>query len=251
VEILPAIDLLDGSVVRLERGDYEKVTTYSDDPAAVARRFAEAGARWVHVVDLDAARTGRPTNTGAVADIRRALDTRRAACQGRAVDLRIQLGGGARDSASIDAMLDMRVDRVVVGSAALRDWEWFEGLLARDDLAGRLALGLDARAGRLAVDGWTKELPATAVELSRRVKGAPLGAIVYTDIARDGMLTGVNVEATADVIAATDVAVIASGGVSSVDDVAVCRRIGCAGVIVGKAWYEGRLDLQEALAAAE
>jgi len=239
VEILPAIDLLDGKVVRLERGDYDRRTTYSLDPAAVAHRLADAGVRWVHVVDLDAARTGRPTNTAAVADIR------------QAVDLRIELGGGARDVATIDAMLAMGVDRVVVGSAALRDWEWFEGLLDRGDLAGRLALGLDCRSGRLAVEGWTKELPATPVELARRVKGLPLGAIVYTDITRDGMMGGVNVEATAEVVAATDVAVIASGGVGSLDDVLACKRIGCAGVIVGKAWYEGKVDLCEALAAVK
>jgi phosphoribosylformimino-5-aminoimidazole carboxamide ribotide isomerase len=234
MEILPAIDLRGGCVVRLERGDYARQTTYASDPAAVAATFAEAGARWIHVVDLDAARTGRRANAPTVRDVV------------RAADVKVQLGGGARDEAAVDAMLADGVARVVVGSAAMKDWPWFERLLGRDDLAGRVALGLDARDGRLAVQGWTEQTDAAAVEVAARVAGWPLGAIVYTDIARDGMLTGVNVEATAGVIAATDVPVIASGGVASLDDLRACRRVGCAGAIVGKAWYEGRIDLAEA-----
>jgi phosphoribosylformimino-5-aminoimidazole carboxamide ribotide isomerase len=190
------------------------------------------------MVDLDAARTGRATNTGAVRAV------------AAAVDARIELGGGARDEAAIEAMLELGAARVVVGSAALRDWAWFEDLAARGDLAGRLALGLDARGGRLAVHGWTEELASTAVEVAARVRGWPLGAIVYTDISRDGMLSGANVEATAEVIAVTDVPVIASGGVGSLEDVRLCRRIGCAGTIIGRAWYEGRIDLAGAIAAA-
>lgn len=234
MDILPAIDLRDGQVVRLAKGDYDRQTTYGDDPAAVARTFVEAGAGWIHMVDLDAARTGRRTNSSAV----------RAVVE--AVDARVELGGGARDDAAVEAMLADGVARVVVGSAALRDWEWFERLLARADLAGRIALGLDARDGRLAADGWTEQLEATAVEIAARTRSWPLGAIVYTDIARDGMLTGVNLSATADVIAATDVGVIASGGVASLADVGGCKEIGCAGVIIGKAWYEGRIDLARA-----
>ena len=234
MEILPAIDLRGGCVVRLERGDYARQTTDADDPAAVAETFAEAGARWIHVVDLDAARTGRRANARSVRDVL------------RAVDVKVQLGGGARDEAAIDGMLADGAARVVVGSAALKDWAWFERLLRRGDLAGRIALGLDARDGRLAVQGWTEQTDATAAQVAARVAGWPLGAIVYTDIARDGMLTGVNVEATAGVIAATDVPVIASGGVACLDDLRACQRVGCAGAIVGKAWYEGRIDLAEA-----
>jgi phosphoribosylformimino-5-aminoimidazole carboxamide ribotide isomerase len=234
MEILPAIDLRGGRVVRLERGDYDRQTTYGDDPAAVAETFLQAGARWIHMVDLDAARTGQRTNAEAVRAVL------------RAVQAKVQLGGGARDETTIDEMLTDGVARVVVGSAALRDWAWFEKLLRRDDLAGRIALGLDARDGRLAVHGWTEQIEATAAEIAERVAGWPLGAIVYTDIARDGMLAGVNVQATAELIAVTDVPVIASGGVASLDDVHACKRIGCAGAIIGKAWYEGRIDLAEA-----
>ena len=238
MDILPAIDLRGGQVVRLAQGDYARQTTYSDDPAAIAEQFAAAGAGWIHVVDLDAARTGTPTNTDAVRAIR------------QAVDVKVELGGGARSDAAIDAMLAMGVDRVVVGSAALKDWAWFERLSKRRDLAGRIALGLDARGSKLAAEGWTEPTDATPTELARRVVGWPLGAIVYTDIARDGMFTGVNVEATAGLIAVTDVPVIASGGVASLDDVRRCKEIGCAGVIVGKAHYEGRIDIAAACEAA-
>jgi phosphoribosylformimino-5-aminoimidazole carboxamide ribotide isomerase len=237
MDILPAIDLREGKVVRLAQGDYGRQTTYRDDPVSVAREFVSAGARWIHVVDLDAARSGRPANTDAV----------RAVAD--AVEARIELGGGMRDEATIDAMLSGGVDRVVIGSAALKNWTWFERLASRGDLAGRLALGLDARDGRVAAEGWTEQLEATALEIARRVDGWPLGAIVYTDIARDGMLTGANVEATAEMVAATDVPVIASGGVSTLDDVVACRRAGCAGAIIGRAWYEGKIDLAAACEA--
>ena len=238
MDILPAIDLRGGKVVRLVQGDYDRQTTYGDDPAAVARQFVAAGAGWIHMVDLDAARTGRPTNTDAV----------RAVVE--AVEASIELGGGARDEAAVDAMLACGVRRVVIGSAALKDWPWFEKLASRPDLAGRLALGLDARDGRLALHGWTQQVEATAVELAGRVAGWPLGAIVYTDIARDGMMAGVNVEATAEVVAATDVPVIASGGLSTLADVRRCRDIGCSGAIIGRAWYEGAIDLAAAVRAA-
>ena len=238
MDILPAIDLRGGKVVRLARGDYDLQTTYHDDPVEVARQFIAAGAKWIHMVDLDAARSGRPANHQAVRAV--------AEASGAA----IQLGGGARDEATVDAMLSLGIRRVVVGSAAMKDWPWFERLAARDDLAGRLALGLDARDGRLAAEGWTEQLATTALELARRVRGWPLGAIVYTDIGRDGMLSGVNVEATAEIVAATDVPVIASGGLRDLADVAECRRIGCAGAIIGRAYYEGSIDLARAVEVA-
>jgi len=239
MDILPAIDLRDGKVVRLRQGDYGAQTTYADDPVAVAKSFVAAGATWIHVVDLDAARTGRPTNTDAVA----------AVC--KAVSARVELGGGLRDDATVEAALALGVHRVVVGSAALKDWEWFGGLVSRSDLAGRIALGLDAREGRLAVHGWTETTPTSALQIARRTRGWSLGAIVYTDIARDGMLTGVNLDATAGIVQATDVPVIASGGVSGLEDVVACRRIGCAGVVIGRAYYEGRIDLARAILLAE
>jgi phosphoribosylformimino-5-aminoimidazole carboxamide ribotide isomerase len=242
MEILPAIDLCGGKVVRLAQGDYDRQTIYHDDPVAVAKLFVQAGAKWIHVVDLDAARTGTPANAVAV----------RAVVQAVGADARVELGGGARDTAAVQRMLESGVARVVVGSAAMKDWAWFEVLVARGELAGKLALALDARDGRLAARGWTEQLETSAADLARRAHGWPLGAIVYTDIARDGMLSGVNLQATAEIIRATDVPVIASGGISSLDDVRQCARIGCAGAIIGRAWYEGKIDLAEAcLAAAE
>jgi len=238
MEILPAIDLRGGEVVRLVQGDYSAQTTYATDPAEVARKLTAAGARWIHVVDLDAARTGRPTNTDSVRAVRRATKAR------------IELGGGARDRDTILAMLDIGVERVVVGSAATKDWRWFEQLLWEPELAGKLALGLDARNGKLAAAGWTEQTEVEATNLVGRTRGSGLSAVVYTDIARDGMLAGVNVEATEEMIAATDVPIIASGGARSVADVRRCREIGCGGVIIGKAWYEGRIDLAEAILAA-
>ena len=236
--VLPAIDLMDGKVVRLAMGDYGRRTVYSDDPAGVVGEFVRAGARWIHVVDLDAAKAGRPINVAAVQAIR------------KAVDARIELGGGARNETAVRSMLGSGADRVVVGSAALANWSWFEGLLADKVLAGTLALGLDARGGRLAVHGWVERVDATPVEVARRVTGSGLAAIVYTDISRDGMLAGVDLEGTAELVSATDVPIIASGGLCSVRDVHMCRGIGCAGVIVGRAYYEGRIDLAEAIAEA-
>jgi phosphoribosylformimino-5-aminoimidazole carboxamide ribotide isomerase len=241
MDILPAIDLRGGEVVRLSQGDYDRQTTYADDPVAVAGEFVAAGARWIHMVDLDAARSGRLTNTAAIARVCEAVRDR----------AKVQCGGGLRDRAALDALRAAGVARMVIGSAALKDPAWFEGLLAAPDLDNAsLALGLDARAGRLAAEGWTESLPQRPGEWARRVRGSGLGAMVYTDIARDGMLTGVNLEATAELIAATDVPVIASGGVRSLDDVIHCKEIGCAGVIIGRAYYEGTIDVAEACAAA-
>ena len=234
MKILPAIDLCDGKVVRLERGDYDLQTTYGDDPAAIARVFADAGAEWIHIVDLDAAKSGRPTNTTAIAAIR------------DAVDIRLELGGGMRDEQTLRLALDAGVDRVIVGSAALKDLQWFEQLVAADDLSGRVVLGLDAREGMLAADGWTTQTECTALEVAQRASDWPLAGIVYTDIARDGMLAGVNITATAELISVTDVPVIASGGVASLDHLLACKEIGCWGAIVGKAWYEGLIDLERA-----
>jgi phosphoribosylformimino-5-aminoimidazole carboxamide ribotide isomerase len=234
MKILPAIDLRDGKVVRLEQGDYDLQTTYGDDPAAVAKVFASAGAEWIHIVDLDAARSGTPTSTTTVAKIR------------DAVDIHLELGGGMRDERTIRSALDAGVDRVIVGSAALRDLEWFEQLVVKDDLNGRIVLGLDARDGMLAADGWTTQTQCTAVEITKRANDWPLAGIVYTDIARDGMLTGVNIDATGELVNATNIPIIASGGVASLDHLLACKEIGCWGAIVGKAWYEGLVDIEQA-----
>jgi len=239
MEVFPAIDLRNGQVVRLAQGDYDHQTTYSSDPLAVAGQLVAAGARWIHMVDLDAARSGQSANLDVVEAIRGNLD------------VRIQLGGGARSEAAVERMLAAGADRVVVGSAALENWAWFERLIQRADLLGRIALGLDARDGRVAIKGWTETTEQTAVELAGRVRGRPVAAIIYTDIARDGMLLGPNIPATAELVEAADVPVIASGGVSSLDDLARCKAIGCAGVVVGRAYYEGKIDLRQALELAD
>ena len=242
MDILPAIDLRDGKVVRLAKGDYDQQTTYGDHPAAVAREFIDAGAGWIHIVDLDAARSGELTNTDVIAEV-----CRIAAEAG----VKVQNGGGIRDLQRIEMLLGLGVSRVVIGSAAMKDWPWFEGVLADDDFPNeRIALGLDARGRFVAAEGWTEQTDIAAVELARRVDGSGLGAIVYTDISRDGMLTGVNIEATEEIISASDVPVVASGGVGSLEDIRRCREINCGGVILGKALYEKKVYLRDALKLA-
>ena len=238
MDILPAIDLLGGKVVRLSQGDYARQTSYNDDPVSVAREFVAAGATWIHMVDLDAARSGQCTNTAAIHDV----------CQAVEPDgVRVECGGGIRDTDAVEALRDAGVARLVIGSAAMKDWPWFEGLLTGETFPARMfALGLDARDGQLAAEGWTEQLELAATDLASRVSGTGLGAIVFTDIARDGMLTGTNLPATRQIIDATDAPVIASGGVASIKDVNGCKEIGCAGVIIGRAWYEGKIDLVRA-----
>ncbi len=243
MEILPSIDLRGGKVVRLSQGDYDRQTVYSDDPLAVAESFVSAGVAWIHVVDLDAARTGQFTSTAIVGDICRAVASR---------GVKVECGGGIRDSRAIETIHQAGAARMVIGSAAVKNWAWFENLLQDENFPNAsLALGLDARNGRLAAEGWKEQLSASAVAFARRVRGSGLGAIVYTDIARDGMLTGTNLDATGELIAATDVPVVASGGVASIDDVRACKEIGCAGVIIGRAWYEGKIDLHRACKLAK
>jgi len=240
MDILPAIDIRGGQVVRLAKGDYDQQTTYGDDPCLVAQGFIDAGATWIHVVDLDAARSGELTNTDVIAGI----------CKlARAQGVRVQNGGGVRDRDRIERLWNLGVSRVVIGSAALKDWDWFTGLLDDDDFPNEgIALGLDAREGYVAAEGWTEQLDILADDLAARVSGSDLGAIVYTDIARDGMLTGVNVQATAALAQATDVPVIASGGVAGIKDVEDCLAASCDGVILGKALYEGKLTVAQAVA---
>ena len=233
-ELYPAIDLRGGRAVRLVQGDYARETTYGDDPVAIACSFVEQGATWVHVVDLDAARTGDATNRGVVAAIA-------AAVAGRA---RVQTGGGVRTVDDARALADAGVARVVMGSAAVRQPTLVEHVA--DVVA--VAVGLDHRAGELAVHGWTE---GSGVRLHDALGRYPrAAAFVITDIARDGMLTGPDVEGLVAAAAATSVPVIASGGVASLDDVrALARAGGIAGVITGKALYEGRFTVRDAIAA--
>jgi len=232
IDLYPAIDLRDGKVVRLLQGDYDQQTTYGDDPVAVAASFADAGARWIHVVDLDAARSGSPVNRPVVAAIAAAL-------AGRAS---VQTGGGVRTVGDAQSLADAGVARVVMGSAAVKD----PSLVEAASRVVPVAVGLDHRDGEVAVHGWTE---GSGVQLADALGWFPTAAaFVITDIARDGMLTGPDVDGLAAAAQATSIPVIASGGVSSLADIAALRAVpGIGGVITGKAVYEGRFTVAEAL----
>jgi phosphoribosylformimino-5-aminoimidazole carboxamide ribotide isomerase len=209
---------------------------YGDDPPAVAKQFLSAGARWVHVVDLDAARSGQRTNAQAIAGVA-------AVC--RQAGASMELGGGIRDDAAVQAALELGASRVIIGSAALKDWPWFERLVRRGDLAGKVALGLDARGGLLAAHGWTEQSALTVLAVAQRCVGLPVSAVIYTDIQRDGMFSGPDLATTRQLVE-LGLPVIASGGVGSLDDIARCKEIGCLGTILGRAYYEGKVDLAAA-----
>jgi phosphoribosylformimino-5-aminoimidazole carboxamide ribotide isomerase len=240
-ELIPAIDLLDGVCVRLSQGRYDAATVYERDPAAQAGRFAAHGIRRLHVVDLDGAKAGRPVNGVAVRAIVEA-----------AAGIPVQQGGGIRDLAAIEETLASGVDRVILGTVALRNPSLVRDAARR--FSGRIVVGIDARDGRVAVEGWAEASDLAAVDLARRFEDAGVAAIVHTDIARDGMLEGPNLEATAELAGAVEVPVILSGGVSSESDLiqaAAWADRGVAGAIVGRALYTGDLDLGAALARIE
>lgn len=242
MEIWPAIDLRGGMCVRLRQGDYEQETVFNREPAAVARQFAEAGARCLHVVDLDGAREGAPVNLPAVEEILDALS-------GYDGGFRVELGGGIRDEQSIAELLDFGLDRLVVGTSAIKHTDWFESIVER--FPNRLVLGVDARDGLVATDGWLETSQTNAVELAERFADKPLSAIVYTDIATDGMMQGPNVAAMAEMQRAMGrVPVVASGGVTTIDDVRALKEAGLAAAIIGRALYEGTIDLPAALKVA-
>ena len=241
-ELYPAIDLRSGRAVRLLRGDYAAETVYSDDPVAVARSFEAAGARWIHVVDLDAARSGEAGNLEYVAAI------------ARSVRCGVETGGGVRSVEAAERLIDAGVARVVIGTAAVERPELVTELAARSP--GRVAVGLDARGRRVAVKGWTETTGADLVDLAKRFEGEGVAALVVTEIGRDGTMAGPDLDQLAAVLEATAVDVIASGGVGTLDDVAALAglragpagRRSLAGVIVGRAIYEGRFTVEEALA---
>lgn len=234
--LYPAIDLKDGACVRLLRGDMQAATVFGTDPAAQARAFQDAGAEWLHLVDLNGAFAGQPVNGAAVAAI---LD---------AVTIPVQLGGGIRDMETAARWLEGGVARVILGTAAVEDPAFVAEAARR--WPGRIAIGIDARGGRVATRGWAEETALTASGLAARFEGAGLGAIIYTDIDRDGAMAGPNIEATEALARAVTIPVIASGGVSSLADLVALRDTGViAGAISGRALYDGALDLGEALAA--
>jgi phosphoribosylformimino-5-aminoimidazole carboxamide ribotide isomerase len=234
--LYPAIDLMDGQVVRLERGLAEKKTVYSDDPVSMARKWEAAGADWIHLVDLDAAFEGKSRN----------LEVIRAIV--KAVSVPCELGGGMRDAGSIQSGLDTGVSRVIIGTKAAEP-----GFLA--EAAGAfgpssLAVGIDAKDGKVAVKGWVETMELTALDLAHESVNAGIRTIIYTDIATDGMLSGPNLTALSEMIQSVRLPVVASGGIAVADDLRRVAGIGAEGCIVGRALYDGGLGLSEALAAA-
>ncbi|SFQ15745.1 phosphoribosylformimino-5-aminoimidazole carboxamide ribotide isomerase [Roseivivax halotolerans] len=235
--LFPAIDLKDGQAVRLLRGDMEKSTVFNDDPAAQARAFVDAGCEWLHLVDLNGAFAGTPVNASAVEAIL-------AACPGTPA----QLGGGIRDMATIETWLDKGLARVILGTVAVENPDLVRQ--AARAFPGRVAVGIDARGGKVATKGWAEETDVDATELAKSFEDAGVAAIIYTDINRDGAMGGPNIEATEALARAVSIPVIASGGVSSLADLTALRDTGIiSGAISGRALYDGALDLREALSA--
>ncbi len=237
MQIWPAIDLRGGKCVRLRQGDYRRETVYGDDPAAMARQWVGQGASCLHLVDLDGARDGGTANFQAVQQIV------------TAVDVPCELGGGIRDELAIAKYLGLGLARLVVGTRALKDPDWFRQMCQR--FPKQLALGIDAKEGLVATDGWLHTSTTSAIELARQFAAEPLAAIIYTDISRDGMLQGPNLAAMGEMKTAALLPVIASGGVTTADDVRALARIGLDGCIIGRALYEGTITLADALAAVE
>ncbi|MFW5920929.1 MAG: 1-(5-phosphoribosyl)-5-[(5-phosphoribosylamino)methylideneamino]imidazole-4-carboxamide isomerase [Polyangiales bacterium] len=236
MELIPAIDVLGGKVVRLHKGRYDEATVYADDPAQVASGFREQGARRVHVVDLDGARDGRPRNMDA---IRRILERGGVA---------VQVGGGIRDLETARAWLDAGADRVVLGTAAVKDPTFPRTLAGEHE--GAVVVAIDAREGRVAVEGWVETSERQASDLAREVDGWGVAAILYTNIDRDGTRSGPDVEGTAALQRLVDATVIASGGIGDVEHVRALSRAGVRAAVCGRALYTGALDLTEAFAAA-
>jgi phosphoribosylformimino-5-aminoimidazole carboxamide ribotide isomerase len=237
VILFPAIDLKNGQCVRLEQGDMARATVFSLDPTAQAKSFAAQGFEYLHVVDLDGAFAGKPVNALAVEAML------------KAVSMPVQLGGGIRDIRTVEGWLDKGITRVIIGTAAVRDPELVKS--AARTFPGRIAVGLDARDGKVAVEGWAETSQVTALEIARRFEDAGVAAIVFTDIARDGLLKGLNLDATLALADSISIPVIASGGLASIDDVKAMlasRAKKLEGAIAGRALYDGRLDPAAALA---
>jgi phosphoribosylformimino-5-aminoimidazole carboxamide ribotide isomerase len=232
--LYPAIDIRGGRCVRLIEGDFDRETTYDTDPSMAARRWVESGAEWLHVVDLDGAVEGKPINGRAIAQIR------------AAVDVPIQLGGGLRLLTDLEDAFSAGVDRVILGTIALQDPELVISAVARWD--DRIAVALDARDGRLATDGWLGQSDARAVDVAQRLARSQVRHFIYTDIRRDGTLTGPNLQGLSELIEQIDADFIASGGIASLEDIKAVATVGASGAIIGRALYDGRIDLAEAIA---
>lgn len=235
--IIPAIDLRAGKCVRLIQGRYDRQIDYRDDPAAQARDFEKAGARWLHVVDLDGAKAGRCVNTDTIAKIT------------ASTGMKVEVGGGIRNEESIDQLLRTGIERVIIGTKAVNDFDWFSAMAVK--YPGRLVLGLDARGATVATEGWTKANPRPLLDFAEQAAQLPIAAIIYTDITKDGMLSGPNLERTSELAEKVNLPVIASGGVKELADIYKLMDINVEAVIVGRSLYEGTLDLAQAIKVTE
>lgn len=239
--IFPAIDLKDGKCVRLEKGLMEKATIFNDSPADQAHKFLKQGFSWLHIVDLNGAFSGSPINVAAVEEIIKTVNGK----------MSLQLGGGIRDMATIDKWLDAGVSRVILGTAALKDPDLVKEACRK--YPGRIVVGIDGKNGKVAVQGWAEDSEIGVIELAKKFENAGVAAIIYTDINRDGLLTGADVQGTAKLAESVNIPVIASGGVACTDDISVIKSIedkGVIGVISGRAIYEGNIDIPRALEIA-
>ena len=235
--IIPAIDLRDGKCVRLIQGDYHRQINYKDDPVEQRDEFLAAGAEWLHIVDLDGAKIGKPVNTETIAAI---------AAAGK---LKIEVGGGIRTEESISKLLALGIERVIIGTMAVSDFDWFSRITKK--FTGRIALALDARGSGIATAGWTKERPTDLTDFAAQAAKLPIAAIIYTDITKDGMMAGPNLERTKSLVEAVNVPLIAAGGVTKTSDIENLAKVGVAGAIIGRAIYEGKIELAEAVKTAE
>lgn len=236
MQILPAIDLRGGNCVRLRQGDYNQETVFGENPAEMARHWVELGGEFLHLVDLDGAKDGRPTNLEA---IRAIVQTSGVPCE---------LGGGIRNEETIRSLLELGLNRLVIGTLALRQPEWFREMCLK--FPNRLVLGIDARNGYVATDGWLETSQTKAIDLAAQFNDLPMAAIVYTDIATDGMMKGSNVPAMKEMKEAVRVPVVASGGVTTLEDVRKLKEAGLDAAIIGRALYEGTINLPDALKIA-
>ena len=235
--VIPAIDLVQGNCVRLLQGDYSRQINYNGDPVKQAEDFADAGAKWLHIVDLEGAKLGKSVNTNSISEI---------AKLGR---MKIEVGGGIRNEQTINTLLDIGVDRVIIGTKAVQDFNWFIKMAQK--YKGAIVLGLDAKGENIATDGWTKDSEKTILDFAVEAAKLPIAAIIYTDISKDGMLAGPNLVRTKQLAEAVNIPVIASGGVKELADIKNLKDLACIeAVIVGRSLYEGTLDLAEAIKAA-
>lgn len=233
-QIIPSIDLRGGKVVRLQQGDYARQLDYDLNPIEVAKSFEDAGAQWMHIVDLDGAKSGAVTQ---IALIQKIIES----CK-----LKVQVGGGVRSSSDVKCLISAGARRVVIGTKAIEDWQWFETLAKEEQFKNQIVLALDAKDGFVATHAWTSTGELRAIDVAKKVRGWPLAGILYTDVAKDGMLAGPNYETTLSLANATDVPVIASGGIGNVEQIENLSRLPLWGVIVGRSLHEGRLDLRDA-----